>query len=94
MSPTIETYEIFILIKQAWKQSFHRFDKNEYVIISRGWLTYNRNIITYKDIKATKNSNKCPNEIGYDVFVRPPYNAPDIYDITTDNPPTYNNQMF
>ena len=42
-----------LLINIAWNQSFIRVDKNMRDFTDKGWGTYNRNTLTFSQIRAT-----------------------------------------
>ena len=53
MLPVINPFEAIIIIKKAWYESFGRVETNKKAIAERGWFPYNRNLLTYPDIRST-----------------------------------------
>ena len=53
---TIESYDIIPLVNTAWAKSFARVAKNQNAIADRGWLPFNRNLLTLPDVRATMTS--------------------------------------
>jgi hypothetical protein len=49
----IETYEIVIIINEAWQKSFERVEFNKKVIAVRGWFPLTRNLLDHPDIAAS-----------------------------------------
>jgi hypothetical protein len=50
----IETYEIVIVVNEAWKQSFSRIEYNKKAIAVRGWFPLTRNLLDHPEIAASK----------------------------------------
>ena len=53
MTAVINPCKVIIIIKKAWDESFGRVDTNKKAIAERGWFPYNRNLLTYQDIRST-----------------------------------------
>ena len=53
MNEIIDKSALMLLIKIAWNKSFARVDKKKRSIADRGRGTYNRNILTFSNIRAT-----------------------------------------
>ena len=53
LNESIDKSDLMLLINIAWNQSFIRVDKNMRDITDKGWGTYNRNTLTFSQIRAT-----------------------------------------
>ena len=47
ITPTIHPHDIMTIINAAWDNSFARVDTNKKAISERGWVPFNRNLMTY-----------------------------------------------
>jgi len=57
-NPRIETYEIAMIVNEAWKKSFARIEFNKDAIAARRWYPLTRNLLDHPEISATK-QNEC-----------------------------------
>ncbi len=53
-NPRIETYEIVMIMSEAWQKSFGRVPFNKDAIAARGWYPLTRNLLDHPEIAATK----------------------------------------
>ena len=53
MIPTIQPYEIIILVNRVWSKSFGRPTTNRTAIANRGWFPLNRALLLNKTIRIT-----------------------------------------
>ena len=53
-NPRIETYEIVMIVNEAWQKSFGRVPFNKDAIAARGWYPLTRNLLDHPEIAATK----------------------------------------
>ena len=58
-----------LLINIAWNQSFIRVDKNMRDFTDKGWGTYNRNTLTFSQIRATMIDSDYLNDIKYHIIL-------------------------
>jgi hypothetical protein len=62
----VETYEIVIIVNNAWQRSFARVDYNKKAIAVRGWFPLTRNLLDHPEIAATAEdeSEAAPSMLG------------------------------
>ena len=62
IKPVIKPTDLVPLINKAWKASFAQVEHNKRAISERGWNPFNRNLLTYKDIRGTMTEKECEQE--------------------------------
>jgi hypothetical protein len=64
----VETYEIVIIVNEAWKRSFARVEYNKKAIAARGWFPLTRNLLDHPEIADTAegDSEAAPSLLGED----------------------------
>ena len=62
MPGSLESTDMMPLINRAWDKSFARVQKNKQAIADRGWLPYNRNIMTFAEIRETMTAQEIQDE--------------------------------
>ena len=91
LRPTVEPYEIMILVNYAWERSFARVDKNKNAICDRGWFPYNRALLMLSEIRATMTKDERLQEIEYDIL---PNRQDKISELTDESRPTFDQQFL
>ena len=72
MKPTIEPYEIIILINYAWAHSFARPLSNKKAIADRGWFPLNRALLLNKTLRTTMTDEQRAEESESSIVCVPP----------------------
>ena len=90
MRACVESYDIMVIINKAREESFARTEKNRNAISERGWYPYNRNLLNYKEVRATMTKDEKLNEIEYDVIIKNPSLVSDLSDDTPTMEDKYN----
>ena len=80
LNPAIQPYEIMNIVNIAWEESFAKVGSNKNAISERGWLPYNRNLMTYPCLRATMTTEEKGNELLANSKVILPYHK--MHDIT------------
>ena len=63
MPSSLVPTDILPLINYAWKRSFARVRTNSKAIAERGWFPYNRNIMTFPEIRETMTKKETEEEM-------------------------------
>ena len=63
VTPVIEPYKITRIVRSAWVKSFARVECNKKAIAERGWLPFNRNLLTYPCLRASMTTKEKETEM-------------------------------
>ena len=86
-NPCIEPYNIMPIIPYSWDQSFAIVESNKKSIVERGWYPYNRNLMTYPEIRASITKEEAENELlNTSKIVLPLQKRVEITDLTNSSP--------
>ena len=82
MTPTIELYEIIILVNYVWAHSFFCPIRNATDIVHQGWNLLNRKLLLDETLRYTITETEKTNECGNAIII-PNHNIPILTSTTT-----------